>query len=1046
MILVTRLFGCPDNRVTKLQFGGLGIGKAKNCPGWRLDQLGLDNQQVRDHQLTDRRLTGHRIQNKRPALILTSYVVCVFSYLVILDTEGLNSPEDADLADGSKRKDNEMATFDIGIAQKTICNVRGEDLADLQSVLGMAAHAFIRMNKIKLSPSLCIALEEAHQNLMTQLDKSVIVSCSEDGKGSKEEKRFDDVVKFDMNSDIYSFPPLYTSTTNGVMFNISLRYGQAAAKLKSDVVKDIAKRPWGFAEFIQHIEQLWKFILQESHSFNFHNVFQLAVYNAMDRILGDIKLTMDEEFAKVVQDCKMLLHSSSDFLKENVSIAGKSVDEKFEELMASVTLDRLTKLIDESHVSFNWESEPWPERLQCDLRLHLQERKLSAQAAIRATELEIESNAERDRNIGKLLNNFNRTLESKGLLKPKNNARALTITDTQALRTEFDLFWEREILPKATFLPPEPTRDGIWQNMMEALEDNCLSGVIQRKIAGWILEVLRQHRLADAGKVDGKAVLNYLMSDFKKVVENDSSDEDGETQQTVVAPVRPVEVPRTAELVADWISNKDLKMPIRKIVKFVAESKQAEAKTSQIPELILSTCYAVSGEFFNAAQRDRDQQLRRIEETHESQWLKFLGIITAYQEDQTNAQVFLVALGKALKYEVGRYASHLLVQRLRASPEMQNKHSLHRKLLQYLAETDFVLKSVLNFINNPHALRTEFLGVVVKREINANDGSVKKFCVDYLEKKKQDVSRWVIDVLRTAAENEGLPENGKFTLLEAVRLFNSCQILGTHMNGAVGFDLTEVKSIEDFAGKVGKGLDDLVNDVMTEMQSSDGLLGWWRLDDDPVAQLSERLHGCKEKCPICGVEKFSVDWQKTSVDLRQQSAYHRLGNTALCSMGRVWVKFAAVELAALQLATVATDHSLNQCNGKWLQFMLQVVIAAGNPNHLRMGHKHMSSSHPPIYVSAPILKRRIGRMTCQECVAMSAKVYEATKSTWMKYGSDEANRDNWTMTNNSTTVPAGVDKFWRYFQRLSDCLNCGVLLFQANAPGAAKFLAAPGLR
>ncbi|CAG0923337.1 unnamed protein product [Notodromas monacha] len=37
MILVTQLFGCPNNWVTGPRFGGLGIGKAKNCPGWQLD-------------------------------------------------------------------------------------------------------------------------------------------------------------------------------------------------------------------------------------------------------------------------------------------------------------------------------------------------------------------------------------------------------------------------------------------------------------------------------------------------------------------------------------------------------------------------------------------------------------------------------------------------------------------------------------------------------------------------------------------------------------------------------------------------------------------------------------------------------------------------------------------------------------------------------------------------------------------------------------------------------------------------------------------------
>ncbi|CAG0924108.1 unnamed protein product, partial [Notodromas monacha] len=52
--------GCPNNRVTKPQFGGLGIGKAKNCPGWQLDQPAFDDQRVRNCELIDWQLTGHK--------------------------------------------------------------------------------------------------------------------------------------------------------------------------------------------------------------------------------------------------------------------------------------------------------------------------------------------------------------------------------------------------------------------------------------------------------------------------------------------------------------------------------------------------------------------------------------------------------------------------------------------------------------------------------------------------------------------------------------------------------------------------------------------------------------------------------------------------------------------------------------------------------------------------------------------------------------------------------------------------------------------------
>ncbi|CAG0920823.1 unnamed protein product [Notodromas monacha] len=58
MILVTQLFECPNNWVTRPPFSGLGIGKTKDCPGWRLDQLALDDWQVRNHELTDWQMTS----------------------------------------------------------------------------------------------------------------------------------------------------------------------------------------------------------------------------------------------------------------------------------------------------------------------------------------------------------------------------------------------------------------------------------------------------------------------------------------------------------------------------------------------------------------------------------------------------------------------------------------------------------------------------------------------------------------------------------------------------------------------------------------------------------------------------------------------------------------------------------------------------------------------------------------------------------------------------------------------------------------------------
>ncbi|KAJ8384926.1 hypothetical protein AAFF_G00197340 [Aldrovandia affinis] len=72
-------------------------------------------------------------------------------FILLIDTEGLKSPELAQL-DDSYEHDNEMATLVIGLSDVTIINIAMENSTEMKDILQIAVHAFLRMSKVGKKP------------------------------------------------------------------------------------------------------------------------------------------------------------------------------------------------------------------------------------------------------------------------------------------------------------------------------------------------------------------------------------------------------------------------------------------------------------------------------------------------------------------------------------------------------------------------------------------------------------------------------------------------------------------------------------------------------------------------------------------------------------------------------------------------------------------------------------------------------------------------------------------------------------------------------
>uniref|UniRef100_S4RX63 VLIG-type G domain-containing protein n=1 Tax=Petromyzon marinus TaxID=7757 RepID=S4RX63_PETMA len=167
-----------------------------------------------------------------------------YDFVLIVDTEGLRSVE---LSNSTRSRDNQLATFVIGLGNMTVINIFGENPSEMQDILQIAVQAFLRMRKVRLSPS-CVFV---HQNV---------------GEVTAHDR-------FDVNSQIRYFAHLWEGDSPMAPPNPS--YCQNVKDLKEKI-----------SEFKARINDLWTALLAENFVFSFKNTLEIAAYTKLEEMYG----------------------------------------------------------------------------------------------------------------------------------------------------------------------------------------------------------------------------------------------------------------------------------------------------------------------------------------------------------------------------------------------------------------------------------------------------------------------------------------------------------------------------------------------------------------------------------------------------------------------------------------------------------------------------------------------------------------------------------------------------------------------------------------
>ncbi|XP_067472439.1 interferon-induced very large GTPase 1-like isoform X1 [Thunnus thynnus] len=216
-----------------------------------------------------------------------------FDYVLVVDTEGLRALELA--GNATLHHDNELATFVVGLGNMTLINIFGENPAEMQDVMQIVVQAFMRMKKVKLSPS-CVFV---HQNVtdIAAAEKNM------DGKRRLQEKLdqmtklaakeevcdaecFNDVIAFDVQKDVKYFAQLWEGSPPMAPPNPG--YSESIQDLKNIILSKASQsKGTTLSQFKSNIKDLWNALLKENFVFSFKNTLEIAVYRKLEVQYGN---------------------------------------------------------------------------------------------------------------------------------------------------------------------------------------------------------------------------------------------------------------------------------------------------------------------------------------------------------------------------------------------------------------------------------------------------------------------------------------------------------------------------------------------------------------------------------------------------------------------------------------------------------------------------------------------------------------------------------------------------------------------------------------
>ncbi|XP_041841939.1 up-regulator of cell proliferation-like [Melanotaenia boesemani] len=401
-------------------------------------------------------------------------------FMVILDTEGLKSPELAQL-DNSYEHDNELATLVVGLSDLTIINIAMENSTEMKDILQIVVHAFLRMKEVGKKPK----CQFVHQNvsdvsahdknlrdrklLLQQLNEMTQAAARMEKK--EENKSFTDVMVYNADTGNCYVPGLWNG--NPPMAPVNSGYSEAVYELKKTIIHLLGENETSaqtILDFRKWMTSLWNAVKHENFIFSFRNSLVAEAYMRLCTEFNKWEREFRKEmFTWLTKAETRISNFGLDAESERTDITGFLTRLKSEAL--SVLSKWETKLLENLKEYFK----------QTEGHVHLVERykeefSNSAKSLRREMERSVNNQLLAAVDIRRGMNELDKIKENQSKevekaafeLIAKCRQKNVQMTDTE-LDQEFDKMW-REILNKLSF--SEHTPNDIYNSVSYSLRNN----------------------------------------------------------------------------------------------------------------------------------------------------------------------------------------------------------------------------------------------------------------------------------------------------------------------------------------------------------------------------------------------------------------------------------------------------------------------------------------------------------------------------------------------------------------------------------------------
>ncbi|XP_061574094.1 up-regulator of cell proliferation-like [Cololabis saira] len=268
-------------------------------------------------------------------------------FMVIIDTEGLKSPELAQL-EHSYEHDNELATLVVGLSDITIINIAMENSTEMKDILQIVVHAFLRMKEVGKKPK----CQFVHQNvsdvsaheknlrdrklLLEQLNEMTQAAAKMEKREGN--KSFTDVMEYSPDTGNCYVPGLWNG--NPPMAPVNVGYSKTLYELKKHIIQQLGEGVSSANDllaFKEWMNSLWNAVKHENFIFSFRN-----------SLVADAYMKLCTEFNRWEWEFKKAMYSWVSNAETKISnfgtVAAKSQISDMEEFLPQLKHEATTEL------------------------------------------------------------------------------------------------------------------------------------------------------------------------------------------------------------------------------------------------------------------------------------------------------------------------------------------------------------------------------------------------------------------------------------------------------------------------------------------------------------------------------------------------------------------------------------------------------------------------------------------------------------------------------------------------------------------------------